>query len=220
MNLIRSRGHVLLLFTLTKRMKYDRIKVNWDGVLCPSHNMRKGEIFVKKILVLVDLQNDFVDGALGSSEAVSIIPKCVQKIKEHEDDIYVTLDTHYENYMETSEGAKLPVPHCIKGTYGHELNQEIKNALSGRIYTTVEKGTFGSVVLPQIIEQRYKGEEISFELIGLCTDICVVSNALVLKANFPEVEMSVDASCCAGVTPDKHNAALETMRSCQIEVKE
>ena len=175
---------------------------------------------MKKILIVVDLQNDFVDGALGSAQAMAIIPKAAQKIKEHDGDIYITLDTHYDNYMETSEGAKLPVPHCIKGTYGHELNETIKDALSGRIYTTVEKITFGSVVLPQIIEQRYKDEEISFELIGLCTDICVVSNALVLKANFPEVPISVDASCCAGVTPDKHNAALETMRSCQIEVKE
>ncbi len=175
---------------------------------------------MKKILILVDLQNDFIDGALGSAEAVEIVPRTVEKIKAHDGDIFLTLDTHYENYMETSEGENLPVPHCIKGTNGHALNQQIKDALTGRIYTTVEKNTFGSIVLPQIIEQRYKGEQICFELCGLCTDICVVSNALMLKANFPEVPISVDASCCAGVTPEKHKAALETMRSCQIYVKE
>jgi len=175
---------------------------------------------MKKILVIIDMQNDFIDGTLGSAQAIEIVPKTVEKIKAHEGDIFLTLDTHYENYMETSEGAKLPVPHCIKGTNGHEINPVIKDALSDKIYTTVEKNTFGSIALPRIIEEDYNTEEISFELCGLCTDICVVSNALLLKAYFPEVPISVDASCCAGVTPEKHKAALETMRSCQIDITE
>ena len=175
---------------------------------------------MKKILVLVDLQNDFIDGALGTAEAQSIIPKLVQKIKEHDGDIYITLDTHYENYMDTREGQKLPVPHCIKGTDGHALCMEINKALSGKIYTTIEKNTFGSTILPEIIKERYKDEEICFEVCGLCTDICVVSNVLLLKANFVEANITVDASCCAGVTVEKHMAALETMRSCQIDVVE
>ncbi len=175
---------------------------------------------MKKILVIIDMQNDFIDGALGSCEAQAIVPDIVRKIKEYDGDIFLTLDTHYENYMQTNEGKNLPVPHCIKGTSGHELGQEIKDALLDRIYTSVEKNTFGSTALVRIIEEEYKTGEISFELCGLCTDICVVSNALMLKAYFPEAPISVDASCCAGVTPEKHKAALETMRSCQIDIIE
>ena len=173
---------------------------------------------MKKILIVVDMQKDFVDGALGSGEAVSIVPAVVQKIRGFDGEIIVTLDTHFENYMETAEGRKLPVPHCIKGTDGWKLNAEVEAALAGKKYTTVEKNTFGSVALPGLIENVSGGESFSVELIGLCTDICVVSNALIVKAHFPEVPVSVDPGCCAGVTPQKHAAALETLKSCQIDV--
>lgn len=174
---------------------------------------------MKRFLVVVDIQKDFVDGALGTSEAQGIISASAEKIKSFDGEIIVTYDTHAENYMETSEGRKLPVPHCIKGTEGWELNAEIAKALEGREYTKVEKPTFGSVELPKLIADAAGEEEFTIELIGLCTDICVVSNALLLKASFPEVQISVDSACCAGVTVDSHNAALTTMKMCQIDVK-
>ena len=173
---------------------------------------------MNKVLVVVDMQKDFVDGALGSAEAVAIVSNVVEKIKSFDGYIFVTYDTHSEDYLNTSEGEKLPVPHCIKGTDGWELDSQVETALEGKNFVAVEKPTFGSVNLPQLIRNR-AGEEFSLELIGLCTDICVVSNALVLKANFPENEISVIADCCAGVTPESHNAALQTMKSCQINVK-
>lgn len=173
---------------------------------------------MKKILVVVDMQKDFVDGALGTKEAVAIVDNVVNKINGHNGDIFVTYDTHFENYMETSEGKKLPVPHCIKGTDGWKLNDKVQAALDAKTYTEVEKITFGSVDLPKLVQEKANGEEFEIELIGLCTDICVVSNALLLKAAFPEISISVDASCCAGVTPDSHNAALATMKMCQINV--
>ncbi len=172
---------------------------------------------MENILIVVDIQNDFVDGALGTKEAQGIIKNASNKIKDFNGKIFVTLDTHYDNYMETAEGKNLPVPHCIKGTKGHELNPEIKKALEGKDYTVVEKITFGSKELPSIIEKEV-GNEFSAQLLGLCTDICVVSNALLLKACFPENEISVDAACCAGVTPETHNAALNTMGCCQIKI--
>ena len=174
---------------------------------------------MKKVLVVVDMQKDFVDGSLGSKEAAAVVPAVVKKIKEFDGEIFVTCDTHFENYTETAEGKKLPVPHCIKGTGGWELNDEVKRALAAKKYTTVEKKTFGSVDLPALIKKAGGDAEFTVELIGLCTDICVVSNALIIKAAFPETPISVDSACCAGVTPEKHEAALETMRSCQIEVR-
>ena len=174
---------------------------------------------MKKFLIVVDMQKDFVDGALGSAEAVSIVPNVVEKIKNFDGEIIVTYDTHSENYMETPEGKNLPVPHCIKGTDGWMLDSKVKEALNGKKYTEVEKPTFGSVKLPEIIKAMAGDEEFSVELVGICTDICVVSNALLLKANFYETEISVDSSCCAGVTVDSHNAALQTMKMCQINVK-
>ena len=173
---------------------------------------------MKKFLVVVDMQKDFVDGALGSAEALAIVPAAAKKTAAFDGDIFVTYDTHFDDYMNTAEGKKLPVPHCIKGTDGWALNAEIAAALNGKRYTAVEKNTFGSVKLPMLIKDAAGGEDISIELIGLCTDICVVSNALLLKANFPEADIAVDAACCAGVTPEKHEAALETMRSCQIDI--
>ena len=173
---------------------------------------------MKHFLVVVDIQNDFVDAALGTSEAVGIIPAASQKIKNFDGEIFVTFDTHFENYLETNEGKNLPVKHCIKGTKGWDLNPEIAAAISGKEYTAVEKLTFGSTELPRLIEKAANGEDFDVPLIGLCTDICVVSNALILKANFPEKEIIVDKSCCAGVTVDTHNAALKTMQMCQIKI--
>lgn len=173
---------------------------------------------MKKILIVVDMQKDFVDGALGTKEAVAIVDRVVEKIEGFDGDIFATYDTHFENYMETSEGKNLPVPHCIKGTSGWELDSKVQSALDKKGFTPIEKITFGSIDLPIILKENYVVDDLTIELIGLCTDICVVSNALLLKANFPEMSIAVDAKCCAGVTPEKHEAALETMRSCQIQV--
>lgn len=174
---------------------------------------------MKKVLVVVDMQNDFVDGALGSPEAVAIVPNVVKKIRDFDgDELFVTYDTHYDNYLNTLEGQKLPVPHCIDGTYGHDLNADIKEALKGKGYKDVIKAGFGSFSISRGLKDRYPGEEMEIELVGLCTDICVVSNALIMRAGYPNAKITVDSSCCAGVTPEKHEAALETMRSCQIDV--
>ena len=175
------------------------------------------------ILIVVDMQKDFVDGALGTPEAVSIVPAVVAKIREYADRgdvIIATRDTHGENYMETQEGRNLPVIHCVRGTPGWELNAQVAAALPAEA-VIVDKPTFGSTELAEIVGRyvREAGQEnVNVELIGLCTDICVVSNALLLKACYYEMPMRVDARCCAGVTPDKHAAALETMASCQIRV--
>ena len=176
---------------------------------------------MKKILVVVDMQNDFVDGALGTKEAIAIVPNVVKKIREFDgDEIFVTYDTHYDNYMDTLEGQKLPIPHCIDGSYGHELNAEVKAALAGKQYKDVIKAGFGSFSISRGLKDRYPGEEMEIELVGLCTDICVVSNALIMRAGYPNAKITVDASCCAGVTPETHLAALTTMKCCQIDVIE
>lgn len=173
---------------------------------------------MKKILVVVDMQNDFVDGTLGTNEAAAIVDNVAEKIISHNGLIFVTFDTHFENYMDTSEGKKLPVPHCIKNTNGWKLNDRVADALKDKDYRSIEKLTFGSVELPAEIKRECGDEDFEIELIGLCTDICVVSNALILKAYYPEIKISVDSSCCAGVTPELHTAALATMKSCQIDV--
>ena len=173
---------------------------------------------MKQFLIVVDMQKDFVDGALGTKEAVAIVPHVVKKIQAFDGEIFVTYDTHFEDYMDTAEGKKLPVPHCIKGTEGWQLDSAVAAALEGKNHKVVEKLTFGSVELPRMLKLAAGEEPFSVELIGLCTDICVVSNALVLKANFPEVPISVDSACCAGVTPETHQAALATMACCQIEI--
>ena len=174
---------------------------------------------MKKFLIAVDLQKDFVDGSLGTPEAAAMIPRAAEKLRAFDGEIFVTLDTHEENYMETAEGKSLPVPHCIRGTAGHALDAAVAAALAGKAVTVAEKPTFGSVRLPALIREAAGDEPFSLELIGLCTDICVISNALLLKAHFPEVPISVDAACCAGVTPEKHLAALEVLQSCQIRVE-
>lgn len=173
---------------------------------------------MKNFLVVVDMQKDFVDGSLGSIDAQKIVRNVCEKIENFKGEIIVTFDTHFDNYLETAEGRKLPVKHCIKETSGWELDENVKSALENKAYIALEKPTFGSVELPGVIKELSEGEEFSIELIGLCTDICVVSNALLLKANFPEAEISVYTACCAGVTPESHNAALITMKSCQINI--
>lgn len=173
----------------------------------------------KRILVVVDMQNDFVTGALGTKEAQAIVPAIINKVKNFDGEIIFTQDTHLENYLETQEGKMLPVEHCIKGTEGWELVKELEQLRKQYSYIVYEKPTFGSVRLAQDLEPRYQAGEIeSVEVIGLCTDICVISNALMLKAFMPELPILADSFCCAGVTPQKHEAALETMRSCQIQV--
>ena len=174
---------------------------------------------MKHILIVVDMQKDFVDGALGTKEAQVIAPRVARKIRGHDGPIFVTYDTHSESYMNTNEGSHLPVPHCIQGTEGWELDKQVAAALEGRVYTPVEKRTFGSVDLPGVVEMIADGEAFELELVGLCTDICVVSNALLLKAYFPETEIYVDPACCAGVTPETHEAALKTMAMCQIQLR-
>lgn len=228
---------------------------------------------MKKVLVVVDMQNDFIDGALGTKEAVGIVDKAAAEIERFEGSVFVTMDTHGSDYLETAEGIKLPVPHCIKGTEGWQLSNKIMMVLSEKEYKTIEKVTFGSTALAEEIrrivsyaetEQKKTNQEeinhektnreeinhektnweeinhektnqekmkrkeakhgepdragLEIECFGLCTDICVVSNALLLKANFPEAKITVRADCCAGVTPETHAAALRTMEMCQIEI--
>ncbi len=172
---------------------------------------------MRRILIVIDMQNDFIDAALGTREAVAIVEAVKDKIRSYPAaDVIATMDTHGENYMQTQEGKYLPVPHCIRETEGWQIRPDIADLLTeAKIY---EKPTFGSTALAADLRDLSEKEEIELELVGLCTDICVVSNALLLKAVMPEVKISVDASCCAGVTPEKHLAALETMRSCQIQV--
>ncbi|MBQ6583512.1 MAG: cysteine hydrolase [Mogibacterium sp.] len=172
---------------------------------------------MRKILIVVDMQNDFIDGALGTPEAVAIVENVKAKIRSYPpEDIIATMDTHAPEYLSTQEGRNLPVVHCVRGTEGWEIRPDIAELLTGaKIY---EKPTFGSTKLAEDLKALSEQEEIELELIGLCTDICVVSNALLLKASMPEVSISVDASCCAGVTPETHEAALATMRCCQVQV--
>ena len=165
---------------------------------------------MKKTLIVVDMQNDFIDLALGTKEAVAIVPAVKKKIEEYKNagnEIIFTRDTHRENYLETPEGKKLPVPHCIKGTKGWE----IADGLYVEGSKIIDKPNFG---WPHWKEENLE----AVELIGLCTDICVVSNALIIKASFPDAAVSVDSSCCAGVTPESHEAALKTMAMCQIDI--
>lgn len=173
---------------------------------------------MRRILVVVDMQNDFIDGALGTKEAVQIVDPVIQKIKEYDvKDIYATRDTHGTDYLSTQEGKNLPVEHCIKGTKGWKIREEIADLLEGAVI--VDKPTFGSFELAELLSKENEKEELEIELVGLCTDICVVSNALLLKAKMPEIKISVDESCCAGVTVESHKAALETMKMCQISVR-
>ncbi|EKF52102.1 cysteine hydrolase family protein [Lactococcus garvieae] len=167
---------------------------------------------MKKLLVLIDFQNDFIDGSLGTAEAQAIVANVIEKLATYgESERLATQDTHFEDYLSTQEGQNLPVIHCQKGTLGWEIRKEAQVGFK-RVF---EKSIFGSVQLAEYVRDT---EVDQVELIGICTDICVVSNALLIKSFAPEVKIIVDASCCAGVTPESHEAALQTMASCQIQI--
>ena len=168
---------------------------------------------MKKLLIVVDMQNDFIDGALGSAEAVAIVQNVKDKIENFDGQVWYTRDTHPENYMETREGKYLPVPHCVEGTLGWQITDKLSGLRCDRM---IDKPTFGSTEL-QALVAKMKPSRIT--LVGLCTDICVISNAMLLKAALPETDIAVDAACCAGVTPESHMRALEAMRMCQIEIE-
>ena len=160
---------------------------------------------MRRLLLVIDMQNDFIDGALGTLEAEAVVDRVVEKIQQYpEADILATRDTHPENYLETQEGRHLPVVHCVKGTPGWELNDKIAAALKD---------------VAERVETFAQDDDLDITLVGLCTDICVVSNALLLKTFLPETPIRVIADCCAGVTPESHRAALDTMRMCQIQIQ-
>lgn len=172
-----------------------------------------------KYLIVIDMQNDFVDGALGTPEAQAIADAVVEEAKSFDGTVAFTLDTHGEDYLSSQEGANLPVPHCIKGTPGWQLIPALDSVAHERNARIFEKPTFGSTDLAAWLQAENATNPIeSIELVGVCTDICVVSNALLIKAVLPEVPLVVDAALCAGVTPAAHEAALATMRNCQVQV--
>ena len=171
-----------------------------------------------RVLIVVDMQNDFVDGVLGSAQAKAIVPAVVGKIAEYRssgDRVVFTRDTHGNNYLETQEGRKLPVPHCIRESYGWQIVPQIDTLDS----LVIDKPSFGSSSLMEVLNNMEKVYDVdSVEIVGLCTDICVISNAMLAKAQLPEVPVTVDASCCAGVTPESHETALSAMEMCQIDI--
>lgn len=173
---------------------------------------------MQEILVVVDMQNDFVTGPLGTPEARTILPKVAEKVKNFPGRVLFTRDTHEENYLESREGKALPVPHCIRGSRGWEICPELE-AL--RKEEPIDKPTFGSTGLGEVLRAADQyGEKIGkITLVGVCTDICVISNALLLRAFLPEAEIAVDAACCAGVTPESHQTALRAMKACQIAIE-
>lgn len=171
---------------------------------------------MQNILIVVDMQNDFIDGALGTAEAETIVPKVAEKIRNFSGRVIFTRDTHEENYMNTQEGKNLPVPHCIRGTEGWQISSKLTEFCKDE---PINKETFGSVELGSVLKEAHQENPIqTITFIGLCTDICVISNAMLVKAFLPEVKLIVDASCCAGVTPESHKNALEAMKMCQIEI--
>lgn len=167
-------------------------------------------------LVVVDMQNDFIDGALGTNEAIAIVDNVAKKITEFDGNVIYTRDTHYNDYLDTQEGTNLPVKHCIDGTDGWQISSKLPVADNAVIF---DKITFGSVDLGGYLRQKNAEEKIeSITFIGLCTDICVISNAMLMKAFLPEIKLIVDSSCCAGVSVESHNNALNAMKVCQIEI--
>ena len=189
---------------------------------------------MKNFLIVVDMQNSFITGSLGSKAAEAIVPNVCKYIKENHAHIILTRDTHYDNYFDTQEGIHLPVAHCIKGTTGWDIAYEVMHAVneSNNTYSIIDKQTFGSLKIPEVIKNllnyvqqgdfdsygNFNGTGVCITLMGLDTDICVISNALILKAAFPEAEIRIMADCCAGVTPESHQAALMTANACQIEI--
>lgn len=175
---------------------------------------------MKNILIVVDMQNDFISGSLGTREAEAIVGRVVKKVRSFDGPVIFTRDTHTEHYPETAEGRKLPISHCIRGTQGWELHPALEELRVQKDAVTFDKITFGSKELAIYLSEKIKefGGISSITLCGLCTDICVISNALLIKAFLPEVPILVDSACCAGVTPDSHLNALKAMEMCQIEI--
>jgi len=172
---------------------------------------------MKNVLVVVDMQNDFIDGSLGTAEAVEIVPRVAEKIRGFEGAVIFTRDTHAPEYLQTQEGRNLPVEHCIKGSHGWQIRDELSSIRPNAV--VLDKPTFGSPELGRLLLELQRGEDIGeITLIGLCTDICVISNALLIKAFLPETPITVDAACCAGVTPQSHLNALSAMKMCQIRI--
>ena len=170
---------------------------------------------MEKLLIVIDMQNDFIDGALGSTEANEIVANVAKKIELYRNEnqgVIFTRDTHSEDYMATQEGKNLPVKHCIYNTDGWQISKKLNVSDS----VIVNKPSFGSLELAKYVSENFEVNEI--ELVGLCTDICVISNAMILKAAMPELKITVDASCCAGVTTQSHKNALEAMKMCQVNV--
>lgn len=168
-----------------------------------------------KVLVVVDMQNDFIDGSLGTPQSKAIVENVKKKIEAYQtnnEPVVFTRDTHDENYLKTQEGKNLPVVHCVKNTHGWQINSQLHSENGG----IIDKATFGSVELAKYLGLFNDLEEV--ELVGLCTDICVISNAMLIKAFLPELKITVDSACCAGVTPESHLNALESMKMCQINV--
>ena len=169
-----------------------------------------------KVLIVVDMQNDFIDGTLGTDEAVKIVPNVVKKIKEFDGIVLSIRDTHFEEYLQTQEGKNLPIKHCIKNSFGWEIRKEVAELLKEE---PIDKLSFGSIELADKLKELNSKEKIeSITFIGLCTDICVISNAIIAKASLPEVPIIVDSNCCAGVTVKNHLQALEVMKGCQIQI--
>ena len=173
----------------------------------------------KKVLFVIDMQVDFVTGALANEEAQTITGRIVDKVKAYQeagDFVFFTRDTHGENYMETQEGRLLPVPHCAEGTDGWQIVDELK--VFANKDNTLDKPSFGSLELPKWVYKKTDGDFDEMEFCGVCTDICVISNAMIMKAAFPEISLTVDGSCCAGVTPESHQTALDAMAACQMNI--
>ena len=171
---------------------------------------------MRKLLAVIDMQNDFIDGSLGTKEAVSIVPKvkeCVEESTKKKYDVIFTRDTHYSDYLSTKEGKNLPVEHCIINTEGWQICKELIGYTNDK--NVFDKPTFGSIEFMNYVKENNDDESV---LVGLCTDICVISNAMLFKAALPEADIKVVANACAGVTVDSHNNALEAMKMCQIEV--
>lgn len=171
------------------------------------------------VLVVVDMQKDFIDGALGTKEAAAMLPKLVQKMKGFDGEVIFTMDTHSQEYLETQEGKNLPVVHCVKGTKGWELPEELQQFVKEHNCKVFEKPAFGSVELGNYIKELHGREGISeISIVGVCTDICVISNVMIIKAAVPEVKVVVDSECCAGVTVESHERALDAMKMCQVTI--
>lgn len=172
---------------------------------------------MNKYLVVIDMQNDFIDGVLGTKEAKSIVPKVHDKIENFDGTVLFTRDVHFDNYLETQEGRNLPIKHCIHGTDGWQIEKSIDEL---RKTDVIDKPGFGSIALANLLYEKNLSEPIDeIVLVGLCTDVCIIDNAMILKAYLPEVKITVDSSCCAGITPESHEIALKAMKSCQINIE-